>query len=70
MIGLQTAIGDAKDEEEAKNGGGKGSKTDRRGSHLGSMGELDVLEVAALDEVDAGALEGMFPDDFAKVPLG
>lgn len=31
------------------------------------LGDLDVLEVAALDEIDAGALEGMFSDDFAKV---
>lgn len=31
------------------------------------LGNLDVLEVSALDEIDAGALEGMFSDDFAKV---
>ena len=32
-----------------------------------AIGDLDVLEVSALDEIDSGALEGTLVEDFAKV---
>ncbi|CAM9235594.1 unnamed protein product [Ascophyllum nodosum] len=32
-----------------------------------AIGDLDVLEVSALDEIDSGALEGTLVEDFAKI---
>ncbi|CAM9161242.1 unnamed protein product [Scytosiphon promiscuus] len=74
VIGLQTAVNDANEEEE-QGANGKGEE-ERRGTgggaaagggrRSGSRGDLDVLEVSALDEIDAGALEGRFADDFVK----
>ncbi|CBJ29032.1 conserved unknown protein [Ectocarpus siliculosus] len=81
VIGLQSAVNDANEEaiaegggsedggEDQGNGGGAGGAggDGRRGKGSGSLlRDLDVLEVSALDEIDAGALEGMYAEDFAK----
>ena len=57
MIGLQTAVNDANEEAVAEGGedegeDGSGDKGDGgAGRRSGSLGDLDVLEVSALDEV-------------------
>eukprot|EP00904_Undaria_pinnatifida_P009859 jgi/Undpi1/6002/HiC_scaffold_2.g01276.m1 len=64
--------GNGEGEEEGRergNGGWSGSERGRgRGEKpsAGSTGDLDVLEVSALDEIDAGSLEGKYAEDFAK----
>lgn len=60
------AVSDANEEEGEEDGGPGGGKGRRWGSR-GELGDLDVLEVSALDEIDAGSLEGKSVDDFAKV---